>query len=184
MKPRRQGSGWGRRRFVAALAGSAGGALLAVRPSGAHPYHTTDAEAELAYATHTVQISLRATPEDLEEALRQATGKRRPLEDVEDQVIIDYLRAHLKLRHDGGAAMPLRWIGKELSTAEAWLHFDYRLPSSARRLTIEHRVFFELEAQQLNTLRFKQGDQQTTLTFHRKAPSASLELAPRPPRTS
>ena len=158
-----------------------GAGLLALaappRPAGAHPFHTTTAEARVAPTSMTLQVSLRVLPEDLEEALRRRTGARRPLEQVDDADIVAYLRHAMRWRHDGGTRMPPRWVGKEVSVREAWLHFDYRLPTAAQTLQLDHRVFFELEDDQINTLEFGAGPHARTVSLTREGSTASFAIA-------
>jgi len=170
-----------RRRFIRCATGGAAALIVAGRAqtARAHPYHTTNAEARVDRSTYTLQVSLRVLPEDLEEALRRSTGQARAVEALDTADLVAYLRRRMIWTHDGGTRMPPRWVGRELAPREVWLHFDHRLPTSARALTLDHRVFFELERDQMNTVRFEGLEGQKTVSLTRHNPRAELHIGRR-----
>ncbi len=169
-----------RRSWLVGVGGGLGALLGFGRRVWGHPYHTTDAEVRVDAATYTLQVALRVRPEDLEEALRRRTGQRQPAEDIDPAHVIDYLHDRMRWRHDLGASdrppLPARWVGREMEGRELWIYVDYRLPSRARELWLDHRVFFELEAEQINTVRFTGLDGERTVSLHRQGPTANLRI--------
>lgn len=151
---------------------------LSSSPAHAHPYHVTFGEMRLNPRTWSLEIALKASPEDLEEALRRTAGTRDSLERFPDRdaVIVQYLRAHLRFARDDGPDLPLRWVGFELVRRDAWIYLEVPLPSRQRRLEIHNTLFFELEDGQANTLEVSVPGRRETLTFRRDLPPSQLEL--------
>ncbi len=144
--------------------------------TAAHPYHTTTTQVEHNRERATLEIALKAWPEDLERALTEAAGEKVRLEltaDV-DQHILDYLRGHFRIREDD-ALLELRWVGKEISVRAAWLYFEIPVPPSLAGLELEQRVFFELQTDQLNIVEVRDGTARYTLSLHRDKPRAVLD---------
>ena len=151
---------------------------LSSSPAHAHPYHVTFGEMRLNPRTWSLEIALKASPEDLEEALRRTAGTRDSLERFPDRdaVIIRYLRTHLRFARDDGPDLPLRWVGFELVRRDAWIYLEVPLPSRQRQLEIHNTLFFELEDGQANTLEVSVPGRRETLTFRRDLPPSRLEL--------
>ena len=154
------------------------GAVICPWESRAHPYHVTFAEAELDASRWSLKIAIRTKPEDLEEALRRTSGRKDPLESLPDRErwAYEYVRDKLRFSRANAPDLPLRWVGMEISLQDAWIYLEVLLPSRVRDLTVTDHIFFDLEANQANTLEVRLRDQQTTLTFRRDAPLQLLTI--------
>lgn len=138
-------------------------------PATNHPFHVSIAEAEFNSETKCLEVALKVYPGDLERALQSMTGRPIRLEktDQVDKLIVAYLqRTFSVVRDDQQAAM--KWVGKELSIKDAWLYFELELPDGLEGSQISQQVFFELQADQANTITFRRGKSRKSLTFSRE----------------
>ncbi len=148
---------------------------LLAGPLAAHSYHTTVAEVTLNADAGRLEVALRALPEDLERALERHSGQRVRLELTAgvDESIMAYLRDHFVVTQ-AGERRALTWVGKEVSAQAVWLYFEIDAPKGIAGATLEQSTFFELEAKQVNTVRFTAGERRLTLTFTRERPVRTL----------
>jgi hypothetical protein len=153
--------------------------VVAALPAGAHPYHASLAEAEFNPDTGRLEVALEVVVSDFERALPRGAGVESA---GADAAIARYLEERFLLTCLGTAAT-LSWVGKELELRNAWLYFELDpLPDSDQHsfdlngCTLEVRLFFELEATQLNTVRLTTPDFETTATLSRDQPA--LVIAP------
>lgn len=137
-------------------------AAATARTAGAHPYHVSSAEAQLRDGT--LQVALKVTPEDLQEALRRLFGKDVDIDDDVVPLVRAYLRTHFVVRGPKGA-VPMAWVGAEIELQTAWLYFEYETPGSARDYTLYSGVFFEIAPAQVNRVVVRRGETTQTLRF-------------------
>ncbi|MFN0056844.1 MAG: DUF6702 family protein [Planctomycetota bacterium] len=145
-----------------------------------HPYHVSIAEAEYNPTTASLEVALRVFPIDLERALLVRTGRRLDLDlhaDV-DRLLADYLRAVFVVTLPSGSLARLAWIGKEVGPSEAWLYFEFSVPSGMAGVRIDNQIFFELELDQINTINLRVDATRSTVICRRgdarpAAPSAT-----------
>ena len=146
--------------------------------AGAHPFHASIAEMEFNTARRRLEVALCVHPLDLERALREVSGEPVDLDrssDI-DRRLAGYLREMFLIRAGEDEACEVRWVGKEITLKEAWLYFEVPVPDAARTLTISNRVFFELQADQLNMLNVRVGEQRRALRCTRAAPDVAIDL--------
>ncbi len=144
----------------------------------AHPFHASIAEMEYNAARGRLEVALCVHPLDLERALHEASGEPIDLDrsgDI-DRRLTEYLRETLRIRAGSQGPCELRWVGKEITLKEAWLYFEVPVPDGVDELRLSNRVFFELQADQLNMMNVRIGDQRTTLRCTRATPEVGLDL--------
>ena len=61
----------------------------------------------------------------------------------------------------------IRWVGKEVSSKEAWLYFEIPRPQGIENLKLLNRIFLEILPDQVNTVRFRDGKKRKSLVFNR-----------------
>ncbi|MEM7018998.1 MAG: DUF6702 family protein [Pseudomonadota bacterium] len=132
----------------------------------AHPTHTSFAEIRLNQASQTLEIALRVIPEDLESILSNRAGKPFSLNNSEtaDRQIIEYLWEAFQVINEHKKRLELRWVGKEVTYAGAWLYFEMPL-NNAQKLTLNNRVLLDWNTAQINTVKFINDDSHKMLTF-------------------
>ena len=176
----------------------------------AHPFHLTIAEVELGPEGDRLEVALRVWPEDLEAVLAERLGERVNIEKTDDidTAITDMLSDVFVVHPPGdrppadwtpprpkppapadpneqpsASPGPVVWIGKEVSHADTWLYFEYRLPAGVERLEelwISNRFGLrEFEAQE-NFLRLRFGDRTATARCTALAPWALSQREPAP----
>ncbi|MEM7154060.1 MAG: DUF6702 family protein [Myxococcota bacterium] len=147
----------GRRALLAGLAGA-----LVARSAGAHPYHVSTAEAWVRDGR--LEVALKVSPEDLQEALRRAAGKKVDIDGDISALIRAYLRKHFTVRGPDGL-VPMKWVGSEVEVETAWLYFEYETPGSAKGYALYSGVFFDIAPAQVNRVLVHHGTASRTLRF-------------------
>jgi hypothetical protein len=164
------------RRFAAPLVAVA---LLALAAPGAsaHRFHASLAELEYVPTTHTVEISIRVFPDDLEEALGRRTGKHVRLDVTPnaEQLAEQYVRSAFVLYDSSKKEIPLEWVGMEVKTDSAWLFVQATVPDGLDGVRLRNAIFFELFGDQVNTVNVKRGGAKSTLVFKSGDPARPVE---------
>jgi len=154
-------------------------ALLLLALTGflpAHSLHQSTAEAEYNAATKKLEISLTVFINDLELALIRRAEKLISLEKTPqaelDATITAYLSETFVVRDAAGKAAKIEWAGREMDDAEVksddpavTLFFEIPLPQGLAGHALEHSVFCELFADQVNLLHLRAADKKTQLSF-------------------
>lgn len=147
----------GRRAILGGLA-----AAFVARPSSAHPYHVTSAEAWVRDGK--LEVALQVSPEDLQEALRRSTGKKVDIDGDIAAPIQAYLRKHFTVRGPDGV-VPMTWVGSQVELEAAWLYFEFEMTGSPKDHTIFSGVFFDIAPAQVNRVLVRRGTSTRTLRF-------------------
>jgi hypothetical protein len=116
-----------------------------------------------------LEVALRVQPEDLERVLRTRAKRRVNLEKTKgvDVLIQQYLAEVLLVVPQPEKPGTIRWVGKEVSSKEAWLYFEIPRPQGIENLKLLNRIFLEILPDQVNTVRFRNGKIRKTLIFNR-----------------
>lgn len=131
-------------------------------PAAAHPQHRSTARVEIDRNRGVLEVALRVAPDDLEAALEHRSGRLvRIFEKSADVQILRYLRDTFRVGKEGSSGR-LRWIGRELEAGDLWLYFEVGLPKKAASVELFNRVFFELNAHQINVVRWRDGKKKVT----------------------
>ena len=135
----------------------------------AHPFHATYTEVDWNAGKKVLEVALRVQPEDLERVLRARAKRRVNLETTKgvDTLIQQYLGEVFLILPTPAKAKSLRWVGKEVSSKEAWLYFEIPRPEGIENLKLLNRIFLEILPDQVNTVRFREGKKRKTLIFNR-----------------
>ena len=100
-----------------------------------------------------------------------------------DALILQYLQSRLKFFVSKTKPAPMNFIGKEGKLKALWLYFEVDVKGKLEGIAVEHRIFFEVLPDQMNTINFKQGKKRGSLTFSRKFPKRTVQLKiPTPPK--
>ena len=148
---------------------------LAVLPNiaAAHPVHASAAVADV--RGRRVEVTLTVTPEDLQEALRRATGTAI---DIDTEANLDALaRAYVSKRfllESPAGPLSLTWIGCEVEDEAARLYFEFKLPKDSRAVTVRNAVFFELTPAHINRVQVRRGKTSRTHRFRATDPARPL----------
>lgn len=151
----------------------------------AHPYHASLAEVDYNPERQNLEVALRVLPEELEAVLSERAGKAVNLDATEDvdALIVAYLNETFRLLTDQAPSPPLQWLGKEVSHRAAWLYFEIAIDPQLR-WSLENRVLFDYEPQQVNTVLLRLGETQASLTFDARNPISTLPMLQADPGSS
>ena len=138
-----------------------------------HPYHVSFAEVEWNPKTGNFEVALCVWPADLEKSISEMQG--RPIDlDAEpnlESAYQAYVSRRFRIVGDSGKTSPIRWVGSQVGLKQAWLYFEVAGDKKPGRWTIENRVFYELNDDQLNQIQVKVGPA-------RKLVSSTIESKP------
>lgn len=157
----------------------------------AHPFHVSVAESQWNDDRSRLQISLRLSPRDLDAVLSETTGRRIVLEKESDEkaqkLLTDYLRDRIFLSAskadastkdaDAIAARRRRfhWVGIEHEIRYVWVYFELERLTEAESVWLTHRVMFETEPTQINTVQLLRSDPPVAVRTTRSEPTQLLE---------
>jgi hypothetical protein len=168
-------------------------ALLLALPttSAAHPYHVSNAQAEVDAKRGALEVALEVDADTLERALSRRSKAPLQLESCDrdrlDKLAAGYLRAVFKVseRSPGGLEQrPLRFVGLELEGRVAWLYFEFPLSATQPPLELSNSAFFELEARQRNGILLTRDGRRESLVFIRGRDGEAVRLTTPPKETS
>ncbi|MCH2182076.1 MAG: hypothetical protein MK108_08740 [Mariniblastus sp.] len=145
--------------------------------SASHPYHVSYAEVEWNPETGHFEVALCVWPADLEKAISRMSGRAIDL-DAEpgvEAMFEQYVARRFRLIGDSGKVRPIRWVGAQVGLKQAWLYFEVAGDKKPGRWTIENRVFFELNEDQLNQIQIRMGPVRKSLSSTVESKPLSLE---------
>lgn len=142
----------------------------------AHSLHQSIAEAEYNAQTKKLEISLTVFINDLETALIRRAERDLRIErtpsSVFDAQIVAYLGAVLNLTDAAGHPAKLEWLGRQVdvetqksSDPTTTLFFQFTLPKGLADAKLQHALFCELFADQVNLLLLKDGATKRSMRF-------------------
>jgi hypothetical protein len=160
--------------LAVALAAAAGGA------TSAHKFYASLAQVERT-ADGRLEVALRFFPDDLETALRKATGTRVVVEDSAafGAVVEPWLNTVFALEA-GGARTAFRYVGAEVTVKAAWVYVEAEWAHPLSASTMTNAILVDLFPEQVNTVNLVEGAKRSSKVFDRATRRASgLMDAPR-----
>lgn len=164
-----------------------------------HPFHITYAEAQWNAEGSRLQVALRMSPMDLDNALSNTTGRRILLEqesaESKQKLVEAYLRNVIYLTSDKETGKPtaeqlekrhrrFHWVGFEDELRYSWAYFELEVPAVKSEREVEpptfywltHRVFFETEETQINTLQLMKTEPPIAIRTTRQEPIKKIAV--------
>lgn len=144
-------------------------------PAGAHPVHTSYAEADYRPASGKLEIAWRLFTDDAEAALSRRAGRtltvaRTPAAEL-DALLLAYVQATFAVKTPAGVPATLTWVGREVTDAgqHLWIYFECALPGGPERARFSSRGLREVFSDQINSVRVRDHSttpaRQATLLF-------------------
>jgi hypothetical protein len=146
-----------------------------------HPFHVTLTEAEWNPQSQRLECALRVDPRDLDLALsRQAEQpdfSERLTKAELRRAAESYLQKHIRLQRGDEASGRLHWVGTEADRKYRWFYFELEPPAGEGPLRMVHRVFFQVQSGQRNTVVFRsEGKKSPALVFSRSSASHDVSF--------
>jgi hypothetical protein len=149
--------------------------LLCCPPAGAHPVHTSYAEADYRPASGKLEIAWRLFTDDAEAALSRRAGRTlslalTPAAEL-DAALLAYVRAAFVVKTPAGETATLTWVGREITDAgqHLWIYFECALTGGPERARLANRGLREVFSDQINSVRVRDHSatpaRQATLLF-------------------
>ena len=148
--------------------------------TAAHPFHTSHAEMEFNPKTKKLEVALRMYPGDLERAVARMQKSPVRLEKTQNinDLILRYVNSTFLTRSkDSKKWQSAKWVGKELNVKTIWVYVEIPCKDGLDGLVVRNRIFHELQANQINTVDFRERDRRLTLSFRKNKSDRTLKLA-------
>jgi hypothetical protein len=163
----------------AALAG-----ILALAPgpeASAHKFYASLAQVERTPQGR-LEVSLRFFPDDLEAALRKASGRTVAVEDTREfaRVFEPWLNAAFSLRA-GRQTTAFKYAGIEVSVSAVWVYVEAPWTTPLDLSSMKNAMLFDLFPDQKNTVNFVEGKKRSSLVFSADKAEADRLMSSRPP---
>ena len=139
--------------------------LATARAVSAHKFYASLAQVERT-ADGRLEVALRFFPDDLEAALRKATGTRIVVEDTSafGEVFEPWLNAVFALEA-GGRRTSFKYVGVEVTVKAAWVYVEAAWPDPLAASTMTNALLVDLFPEQVNTVNFVEGGQRASRVF-------------------
>lgn len=140
-------------------------------PAGAHPIHTSIAEADYNRTSQKLEVALRVFVDDFETALSAHAKRRVSLEKTPpaefDALARAYLAETFTVRTREGTLAAHQWVGRELKEGanELWFYFEVALPGGVEEVRLRHGTLAEQFSSQINSVRVRDDGRKATLVF-------------------
>lgn len=132
-------------------------------PLCAAAHETHAALAEIEHVGGHLQVAFYTTLDDIRGAVPELTG----------DALSAYMARHFVVSA-GGKPRPMKWVGHETKTHDAWLYFEIPL-ASMEGATLRCTALFERSARQVTTINLRAAQKTlATLVFTPGAPEHAL----------
>lgn len=140
-----------------------------------HPYYVSVTELEYRPAQKELQIACKIFTDDLEDALKAETKRKITISDSKEktgnqQLIFNYLQAHLKIMVDGKPVV-YEMLGYELEKEAAWSYLLIKNVAPFKAVTVYNDVLYALRDGQINIVHVKKNGE--TKSFRINAPETT-----------
>ena len=134
-------------------------------PSFAHKFYASLAQVERTPAGR-LEVSLRFFPDDLEAALRKATGRTIALENTKAfaAAFEPWLNSVFSLQA-GKQSTAFKYVGIEVTVEAAWVYVETAWPEPLDRSSMKNAILFDLFPDQKNTVNFVEGKKRSSVEF-------------------
>jgi hypothetical protein len=152
-------------RRLALLALSTALVLAATGPASAHKFYASLAQVERT-PDGRLEVALRFFPDDLEAALRKATGRRVVVENT--RVFGDAFTAWIDTVFSleaGDRRTAFTYVGAEVSVKTVWVYVECAWPHPLDVSTMTNALLVDLFPEQVNTVNFVEGGRRASKVF-------------------
>jgi hypothetical protein len=140
----------------------------------------------LAQVEHTtegrLEVSLRFFPDDLEAALRKATGRAIGMANTKEfgAAFEPWLNSVFSLSA-GRQASTFNYVGVEVSVEAVWVYVEAPWTESLDRSSMKNAILFDLFPDQKNTVNFVEGKKRSSIVFSPQRTTADKLMSSPPP---
>lgn len=133
--------------------------------SGHHPFYVSVTEIEYSPKSKELGIAFKTFPDDLEEALRNYSGKKLDLYNKtnpqNNQLIAAYLKQHLHIEINQ-SKKELNYLGFEIDKESIWIYFNVTKINNIKQLKVISDVMYEYKPEQTNIVHININGQSTS----------------------
>ncbi len=121
--------------------------------SGHHPFYVSVTEIEYTSKSKELGIAFKTFPDDLEEVLRNYSGKKLDLSiknnPQNNQLISAYLKQHLYIEINQ-SKKEMNFLGFEIDKESIWIYFNVTKVNNIKQLKVISDVMYEYKPEQNN----------------------------------
>ena len=121
-----------------------------------HGVHASLTVAESGAGGKTIEITVVASADDLQNVLRKQTGRDLEIDRDKDaeRLVFGYLTRNIEFQGTSGkdGAMPLKWIGMEVTVSKLTAYMEIAAPLPLAGLRIRNTLLFDALADQVNMM--------------------------------
>lgn len=140
----------------------------------AHRYFFAITDINNNQQTQTIEIIHRITAHDIENAIAQTKNIHfSPEHKQYEQYIQSYIEQQFQLRYTNGQ-LQLKWVGLELDKGDILIFQEGHHADSIIGLTLKNKLLVEHYPAQINTVNYRQGDIEKSISFNSKKTTAQL----------
>jgi hypothetical protein len=147
-----------------------------------HPIHATVTTIEYNAKTKAFELSCKIFADDLEEAVKRATGTQafigsgtKEVKNV-NALLEQYFRKHLRIEADGKPLANWSFVGKELEGEAVWCYVELSNTPVMKRLLIENSVLMEMYDDQTNLVNVQIGSKRRSALLRKNKQVETLEF--------
>lgn len=143
-----------------------------------HPYHVSVGEIVYNEKAEALQISYRIFLDDLELALREASGNEE-LNIMEDSLLVlqtnqEYFKRNFKLNING-EPVDYHYLGNEIEDDAMWSYMEITDLKEVPKIALTNRLLIEVYDDQQNIIHFKMAGDKKSFIMNRSKTEAVYE---------
>lgn len=144
-----------------------------------HNFHSSLADMQYNPQAKAFQVSLTLFADDTENALSKFSKKKYVLGGLgkdrkPDEVLTAYLEQNFQLINKKKQALPIRYIGKEVSLEVVKVYFEIPFKENLKNYTLKNTIMFELFDDQSNIVNLQKEGKNKSFAFQPEKPVFAL----------
>lgn len=146
-----------------------------------HPIHATVTTIEYNAKTKAFELAVKIFADDLEEAVKRATGTQlllgSPKEVKNSNALLEqFLHKNIRLEQGNTPLQQWKFIGKELEGEAVWCYVEIPANEITKRLMVQNTVLTDVYDDQTNLVNVQIGSTRRSTLLRKAKPSDVLEF--------
>ncbi len=135
----------------------------------AHKFYASFVTVNYNEQEKSLEIVIRAFPDDLEAALSKLHNKSVKLDTSKETgaMVLAYLKKTFEIKKNH-RPLQLQWVGMEVKVDSAWIYVEAKIPGGLSGAQIRDQFLFEMFADQTNVVSLKYNSKQVDHVFRAK----------------
>lgn len=132
----------------------------------AHKFYASFVSINYNEQEKSVEIVIRAFPDDLEAALTKLNNKTVKLDKSKETaaMVMAYVKKTFEIKKNN-RPQQLQWVGMEVNVDSAWIYVEAKMPTGLSGAQIRDQFLFEMFNDQTNVVSLKYNNKQVDHVF-------------------